>query len=105
MENTTGLKILSGTALVMATGTAFLAASLFDPPVAQPDIQGAWQSRLNIHSTAQSPASYYVEVEPVLNVLRTNGGYQAAVDFIGAAEADCKAGISLENRHRLLDLS
>ena len=75
--------VLAGTALVMATGTAFLAASLFDPPVAQPDIQGAWQSRLNIHSTAQSPASYYVEVEPVLNVLRTNGGYQAAVDFIG----------------------
>jgi RNA polymerase sigma factor (sigma-70 family) len=75
--------VLAGAAVLFATAAVFFAAGWFDRPAAQPDIQGSWQSRLNIHNTAQSAAHFSIEAEPVLTIFRTNGEYQATMDFIG----------------------
>ncbi len=77
------IPVLTGTTVIFATGAGLMLAGLFGGTTTQADLQGAWSARLNIHNTARSAAQFSVEAEPVVTVFRTNGEYQATMDFIG----------------------
>jgi RNA polymerase sigma factor (sigma-70 family) len=76
---------LTGTAILLTAAVVFFATGLPGGATTQPDLQGAWQTRLYFYS--KGGVHYFVEAEPVLNIYRTNGEYQAALDFIGLGVA------------------
>ena len=81
------IPLLTGTAVVFATGAVLMLAGVFGGAVAQPDLQGAWQARLSIGSRGQSPMRFSLEADPVINIVRTNDGYGATMDFTGLGMA------------------